>query len=366
MSNNSRPSQNKSRKAKRETKRRIREQVKKDLDVDFRDVSSAAGRHLSEPCRRYLDCVIDPKNAKPSGVPTLIGGEPGLTATLKLARKGTFTVGTQGLGFLLLGDPVLRGFYNNTLGHVVTTSAYTGTTITGALPVTGLALVGYSSSPYAAAAVASEKDAIGYRLVGQAVEVFPEVPVMSQNGAVAVLETMNRQTLDGETFSDVISYKNSRVVKGNDLGSITSKNRLVLNIHPRSDMNPTTGPFDFAYRIGATTTVTKAAGVIAVSGTAGDNWFFESYAIYEFRGFKAPSPKPRFVDSTGMDLVMNAFRHKYVSGWDGSAEEIKHSYLGKIGEVLAKTLHPEELAEKGLSWLRDYGFQAIKSVAGFY
>lgn len=206
------------------------------LERDYDSIVKGARSEMSEPALRYMRCVIDPRRAKPSGIPTLAGGEPGWTGTLPVHVDGEITVGTAGFGFLEMGNPITQGFYHDNLAATYSDSVYS-------LNVTSLHSTGlpgqfgqpihFDKSPYQIG------DDAAFRMVGFAVEVFPDSSLLDQNGRILFVEYPDHFSGGTKSFLNGSAYEESRIIRAISKGDPNVKN--VLNVHPRSDYNGAAG-----------------------------------------------------------------------------------------------------------------------------
>jgi hypothetical protein len=263
----------------------------------------------------------------------LIGGEPGLTGKVKLKAAGTLAIGGNSFGFIGIGDPQTNGFYSDRIVATVSTAAYAGFVIEKDSTVLGVDPISFTESAFTAVSGASGlgKDIVSYRLVGLSVAVIPIGSALSQDGSMVLLEDPNHNDLGATTYSALASFRNARELSAIKFGE--QKDKIVLNLHPRSSDNAVSGAFDFVSSpIASPTVITSAVAGIAIEGTPGLKFRFEIFGIYEARGHKVRNPSATLVDSAGMDDVLNVFRLKRVSGWVGQT----HHAIEGYGHALVK------------------------------
>ncbi len=302
--------------------KKIQRKIDDDLLRDFRSVSNGARDQLSRPARQYMDAIVSPETAKPCGIPTLLGGEPGLTGKMKLKVRGTVHTGTAGFGFIGLAG-YGNGFYENRAIGLYSDQTYAAGTVPSSTATAGVNGILFTESPYTAAAAATDQDIVSWRLVGLSVSIMPRGSALSQDGSICLLETPNHRNVVGLTYTALATYRNAREISGIKFGD--QKDKIVLNYHPRGvDQNP----FEFTFQTTANSSpaVISPDAIIAISATAGLTFQFEVFAIYECRGFKVNNAKATFVDSRGMDLAMNVFRQKKLSGWLGQTHHAVEAY----------------------------------------
>lgn len=112
------------------------------LARDLKSIEKGARDELSSVAQDYLRAIVDTRNAKKTGVPTLLGGDPGETGVDSFTQKIRVSTGTQGYGFLAVNVMDWASSQNTggpfQDGRVFT---YTGNTFTGdAIPQYGSSL----------------------------------------------------------------------------------------------------------------------------------------------------------------------------------------------------------------------------------
>jgi len=328
-------------------KKKVSKALDANLDRDIASIRDGARRDLSVPAQRYLRCLVDPRAATPTGVPTAIGGYPGRTAAIKLTQRLTFNCGTSGVGFVSLqpgttglNQGYVTGPFSDTNVITWSTGSWASNTVqqAGTLVPTGITQAGWARSPYQMATVQEMFD-FGYRIVGAAIEVFPESSFSDQNGELTLIELPGHESLNDKATgfnlaSGLGAFELSRTVRAVQTGS--QREKVVINWHPRSrhDVDSERNDFDFAFVTPGTTPQTGWANmdgiVVAAKGAAGTQFHATVTAIYELKGRKVPGVKPRAVDSRGMDLVFNAIMHKTMDGYVGVPDHVYHGYLASI------------------------------------
>ncbi len=350
--------------------------IEKDAYRDGRHFDDFSRDKLSSAGRKYLDAIVSARTAKPCGIPTLIGGEPGLTGKMKLRYSGTMETGTAGLGFISIGVPGYNGFYSDRIFGLWTDSTFAGTVLSDTSATIGVNTASFAESPYAAAGAVLSRDKVSYRLVGMEVNIQPIGSALNQDGKIAILEEPNHLSLNNLNFNQIATYKNARKVSGikfSDQG-----NKITLNLHPRQNTTRTDvhfGPFQFAYHNTASgTALIDALGgtggscaAIAVSASAGLKYDFTVDAIYECRGFKVKNPSVTYTDGKDMDLVLNIFRNKRQSGWVGKPHEARMGYHGQLFKVIKEQVSGSNYGKKISSLWDDlkWTWGLVKGIAGF-
>lgn len=199
---------------------------------------------------------------------------------------------------------------------------------------------------------------------------MPQSAVLSQNGRIVLYEPGNHYRINatGATnLDDMESFKRSRTVYGPKTGSRTEK--VVLNWHPRASQSVDVDRDDLKFH-GLDRSITPAAGTMPPVGDLIVGFYGDKETSYEciicgmweVRGTSINDTKPRLVDSRGMDLVFNTFRHKTVSGYVGNPNHVFSSYLGKAWEVAKKLGRFVSRNEKDLM---NGAVRASKLIAGF-
>ena len=83
-------------------KRAIRDATRQTLRREAEAVRKASRDVLSPLGEAYMKCIVDPMSAKPTGVPTIIGGVPGRTRIVRSQMSNTFEVGASGFGWIMV------------------------------------------------------------------------------------------------------------------------------------------------------------------------------------------------------------------------------------------------------------------------
>jgi hypothetical protein len=347
---------------------KIRKKIDDDLLRDFHSVSRGARDQLSKPAREYLDAIISPETAKTCGIPTLLGGEPGKTGKIRLKSEGTLVVGTAGVGFLCLGG-IRDGFYQDRSIALVTTSAYAAGTVPTTSATVGVEPMNLVQSPYSTTVINNDSDAVSYRVVGMSAEIIPIGSALSQDGDMCLLEAQNQTSLGGLSYESLASYNNARVISAIKFGE--QKDKIVLNVHPKERPvdNVAVDPVNpFVFRTSGVSNnspaVISSPAVIAVSAASGLKFRVRIFIIYEYRGSKVKNPYATMTDSRGMNLALNTFRMKKISGWVGQQHHVVEGY----NHALVKARHEDNPDSKKWSELwssaKKLWFFA-KDVAGF-
>jgi len=338
--------------------------IDKSLIDDYKEILEHPYNSLTSVGKRYLDCVIDPKRSQPSRIPTIIGGDPGQTSVIKTKVEGQVSIGTLGFGYILLGSPAYNGFYSDRAVMCHTDGTYASASVSTGV-ATGL-VFDFPPTPYPAAGAVNQYD---YRLVAQSLEVFPTSSVTNQNGYIGMLEPASRTNLGGQSDISLAAWQRSRLLRGTQLGDPEIK--IVLNIHPIQQVlpgNPTSelSPFSFSNQT-STANVLDAngqVGIIWFQGTVGTTYRFEMYAVYEFRGKGAPNPKVSLTNERDMNLALNTFRYKTLSGWVGKPMDAHRGYREVLMEVLRK-VKDDPRAKSFVSRIPSYLLNMFRSASGF-
>jgi hypothetical protein len=200
-------------------------------------------------------------------------------------------------------------------------------------------------------------------------EIFPDSNLLAQDGRIVMLEFPAHHGQSGNSFADLSSYPAARIIRG--IETSDSRVKTTLNLHPRSgftgstgssnNLGRDTGAFQFRkYNSASTATFVNCAAVICIAGAAGNKIACELNAIYECRGRAVKDAKPRLVDSRGMDLALNAFRMKRLSGWVAIPHHAKQGYLGHVFHAIVKEVKSE--GKKILPKVATSSIQALKSL----
>lgn len=364
--------------------KRVANQLDAELVEEVRKIREGSRKVLSPTAERYLRCLVNPE-AKPSAVPTLVGGYGGRSRVDRYFAKGTFVCGTGNVGFISIspapyGDPSSGAVRdtspisnNTTTGYIgmATNNSYTlaGFPQEGAAIAAGLDLVKLANSPWGLRAATDAYGNMQYRCVSCIIEVFPESSFSTQNGELTLLEAPGHvgvfNTSTTSPYSQVSDHPNSRTIRGTQTGSQSEK--IVLNWHPRAyaaGSNIT----DFVYCAPAAvvTTGINRLGVltVAASAAAGTIFHYKVTVVYELRGRDVSGMKRHPVDSRGMDLVHNIIASKELSGYVGNPTHVEESYLHQAW-TWAKHWARTEGVKAGKQLLNGAAHAGMRALGGF-
>lgn len=352
----------------RSEKNRFRKDLDNAARSDMDNITRVARDQLSHVATEYLHAVVSPRTAKPCGIPTLIGGEPGLTGKVKLKSGGSMAVGLNGTGFLVIGHPGYDGFYSDRMLGIKTEVGWAGTAVPAIVAANAVSIV----EPGSFTAVSNVLgDIVTTRLVGLEVTIIPIGSALSQNGEILLLEPPNHDSLSLATFAELRSFNNVRRLSGIKFGDY--KEQITLNIHPRSHTErvdvPDYGPFDFINQTaGNLSSLTNGmSGIIAVSADAGTEFSYSIVSIYECRGKRVRSVSPTLTDERGMDLVCNVFRYKKLSGYVEDPFHVMAAYFAKSIHVRTKTEHGRTNVKKfkDLWEAGKWAWSTVREIGGF-
>jgi len=349
--------------------------IERSLDSDVKDIRRGSRSELSGVCQDYLRALVDTRNAKKVGVPTILGGMPGRTGVERFTEQTDIYVGAQGFGFISCqpndnSTTHPGGLYNDGVAFTATTlPSYNlpGLPQAGTGLATGLTQFGWAQSPY----TVGDYDPVelSYRVVGCTMKIFPEASTLDQNGKIFLVEAPNHASMNQVATSKttLMSYPKARVLRGAQVTNLSEE--IVLNWHPRS--GPKYGAslvsmndFEFmsAHGIVPTSTTGPLHGLlIGVVGTAGTAYHVETTVMYEVKGTRVINIKPRLVDSRGMDLIINILAAKMVAGYVGVPDHVYEGYLYKAWESAKKiggfiSKHEKQIMQGGGA--------ALKALAG--
>lgn len=316
-------------------KTKISKAMDSDIPRQIRSLKSDSRNNLSIPAKRYLKCVIDPQNADPHPIPTLLGGYVKDVACFKTRSLGTIkTNSASGFGFMTIFGPQGSGPYRDRFLGTKSESTYTPL-VTQTNPSTAnVAGLTWADAPYTAATAAPAD--VNYCLVGLAVYVRPISAATVMNGRIVILEDPSHINLNDFTFDELAGFPNARVVSGVDLSSTDPD--LVLNWHPcsrgsdnvphqsSSDLGQQ-NDFGWYYNVLANNTSSQDCDLaVAFAGDGSTSYSYEIHAVWEARGRRV-KPTDRVVfDSRGMDLVLSTFGDKTESGYHEKPRKVQEVY----------------------------------------
>jgi hypothetical protein len=304
-------------------KKKLDANIKRDID----SVVSGSRDALSDAGKRYLKCIVDPRSAKPCGVPSVIGGFHGPTRAVRVKARGQATVGNNGVG-LISFDPELCGPYNDRIvaGYTSATS-FAYIPATGTIPsaaVTGYTSVTWGDAPFEASG--AKPDSVLFRCVGAAIYVTPTAARLDQGGRIRLYEAPAHANSSYTVAAEIQSSNNTRSVTG---VVATDESTVCLNWHPRAHYGPAS-PFDMqTHTVFNSTVLPQGPLVVLLEGKTSDapTFDFEIYAIYEVVGRHVKGRRPQVYDSRAMDLIQTTFASKSLSGWAGKVEHVEQGYL---------------------------------------
>jgi len=355
-----------------------KERVQQDLDSILR----GSRDRLSKPAERYANAIVDPKGAKETRVPTLIGGYSEATSSIKVKSRGQVAVGTGGYGFIVAG-PTAAGPMSDCSSALYTTAAYngTGTAKMPGGPIANVPNALYTNAPFKGADALAPNE-LQFRTVASAIYITPTGSATSQNGMIYLLETPGHDEILGtginQTLAEITAHDRTRTIRGVQTGDPSCKN--VLNWHPMmAGLAYTASNQIFAVNDDlmfrgapqlANTAIISGEMFVIVTGTVGATYDFELVTMYEIRGSAAGSKKPCFYDQRGFDLVLNGLGSKVISGWVGTPHEAERAYHHAITEKARKERAldaPDQRAadkQHDSPWWKDL-IHLSKQVAGF-
>lgn len=316
---------------------------------EFESVMNGARNVLSKPALAVLESFSDPKHSKPARIPTGIPGLAGRTGTTKTKLEGVVTIGTNGLGFLLIENPNLIGPYSDIAVVAASDSAFTGTTLTATTATVGVNAGYWSNGIVAASAMTDTTDAqrkLGYRCSGLIVETKPISSLAGttpQNGREAALQEPNGATLHGLTYDGLASY--TEAVSGSGVSANSNGaggKSLKLRFRPKcSTQTSSVGayeadPWEFRSHYAASTSLVEATLAVAFSGTAGTQYAYEINANWELRGTLVTSKRSVPPDSRGLDLALWAMNEHLSSAFFGNPRDVFHQSLAHIYRAVHK------------------------------
>lgn len=361
---------------------RVTKHTEERADADLKSILKGSRSLLSKPANRFLEAIVDPRGAKATRMPTLMGGYTEASSVLKCKARGSVTVGTNGLGYIVVNPNNCGPCYDVPVAHV-TGPTYAGNYASqpGSIPGVGVTAVYNSKAPYTGASAMSSQS-IEYRTVASGCYLVPTGSATDQDGMVRLFEYQGHDEVlgSGLGLGSIESADRTRSVRGIQLGDPTVEN--VINWHPAAGASGlmgtselTTAANDFLFRKlpqAASTAITFGAYIAVISGTAGTQYDFEIYTHYEVRGRTVLDKRPCFYDSRGMDLVLSGIGRKVISGWVGKSSEAEDAYYHSVARSAHHNEDPTFVEKVGKTvtqvashpWWKTLGRMA-KEIAGF-
>jgi hypothetical protein len=368
--------------AKARKKNKASAAFKRDEARDFKAIRDGNRNVLSPVAERYLRALVDPFNAKDTGVPTLAGGDPGKTRITTTRAQGKFVSGVSGFGYVTIANPEIAhptaatdgtiGPYNGTQCGNATSAPFNSTSFpsTGASPIVGLEIVNWTGDTELDG---SQNGKRMYRLVGMAISVFPESSFSTQNGSLSFMETPEHVDLTHGSptplFTEVEAYETTRTLRATQTGS--QEEKLVVNWHPRSARRATrrhvqpqdhSTQNDFSFvdpgRSGWAGAVPLTGLTVLAEADPGTQFHYKVVAMWELKGTAVRGATARFVDSRGMDLVINVINAKRLDGYVGNPAHVYESYLHQAGRIAVKL-------GVGMKAIAPYAARAVAMLGGF-
>lgn len=357
---------------------KVSKAFEKDLERDARDIRDGSRKEISKVGRDYLRAIVDTRNAKKVGVPTLMGGAPGSTAVEVYTNQIEVFTGTQGFGYIALNinHPEQVQYAGGPFrdGKVIqyTTNAFANTDLhTFGQPLRdGEQQIGWTQSDWFVTGLPNGPARyMQYRPVACTMTVFPDSSFSRQNGRIALLEPPNHTIMNNITplsGTAVESAPRAHVIRATQTGAQSEK--IVLNWHPKNRILGTINynDWDFGSLPGPGTPlavqIPMQDGIICFFADAGTQFHVEVTVMYELKGLSVPNVKPRLTNSRDMDLIFNTFDHKKVSGYVGKPEHVYESYLSKAWSIAKKS---QDFISKHETELLNGAGIAMKALGGF-
>lgn len=321
---------NKARKLLQRTKPSVNTLIKQ---ARWKLFSQPTGRGLilSEPSKMYLKSFMDPFDAsvKAVGLP-----RPGSMPSYKVTGflRGVGAIGESGLGYVLFAPTLCKdlpcvayttSLYNNNIiaGLPSDGPPYTATAASPA--AASMSNLPYSSSELAVSpTLASSSTIVEGRIVSSSLRVYYTGTTLNQSGqyyaysdpdmepVIGQTHTVNQAVTAGYTVS-LLGAKDACEIKGADRRGITivcvpNNNNLID--YPANGASTLRKTFPFSNNLshgGGTIAPGAPTNVIAVTGVAGQTFYFEAIVHAEYIGPGVPQAllTPSYSDTVGFDSI---------------------------------------------------------------
>lgn len=241
----------------------------------------------------YFDCLIDPFSTD-AGVCIPCDLFPLPSQKIKMFMRGTFALGTTGLGFIYCTPPV----NNQNASVFTTTAASVGTASTILATFTNTQTLTFDALPYDQAALSGGN--VRARLVGYGLRVKYVGPLMSQQGMCFALEEPDH--LDIGSTMTINSFSQYQYTRAERVGQMKDWDSTVCYSGPVAP-----GELEFSH------VNTFAGGAnfigIAISGGVGDKFEFEIVEHLEYAGTRVPSRTPSHADAQAFGKVVETVKN---------------------------------------------------------
>lgn len=284
----------------------------------------------------YLDALCNPFET-PAGVCLPADIFPMPSQKVKAFSRGTFTLGTSGVGFIIM-SPSTASDTSALAFSTATTVMTTGTTIAAA---TNKGYSTFAKLPYTYADVVTNSE-VQCRLVGAGVRVRYVGTENGRNGSCIAYEDADHSSIEEYTWLTMLQ-ENS--VKGSRPSGDGSWDASVSYTGP-------VRPSDLSFVNDDTPAGTTNASVmgIMVSGVAGDQYAFEAVVHVEYIGSKVPGKTKTHADAQtyaqALATVKEAAAVSTVVPQDRSS--VFESFFKRVGESLPQLIPAGVSLVKGL------------------
>jgi len=307
-----------------------------------------AGR-LSQCARDYLNVLNNPFSGNVACVPMEFNF-PTLKQNFRAA--GTFFTGTAGTGFVML-NPYLGVFQDpvpNATNAINSSLATFASLAFQSYPTLGVSTA-ITTSPYTSALTQEQAT---FRLVGAGVRCRNVTPLLNRGGSLVGIETMNHDTLVGQTLAACMLEDSAERCNTNSAGWNT------VVYHPQE-------PSELSF-VSGTTAGTSFLGFIAQSASQdgalpAQVYEWECVICVEMKGAQIHGLTPSYSDPVGLGHVQNMTasintRKPFISDDAG----LRLTRIAQFGGAVAGMATTAYRAYKGVSNPRILGGPTIQMV----
>lgn len=250
----------------------------------------------------YMAALSDPWHAV-HGACIPDGLFPLPSQKVTVTTKGTFSLGTSGIGFIII-DPSVA---NDAPSGYTSTSASVGTATTPFSSFTNLANILQPALPYATASLAAPN--LAARIVSVGVRARYSGVVMNRNGTAVCYEEPDHQSLNAFTFSSMLAQQQSEETDVTNWSPQFPGDNWMAQVCQSGPTRPQDVEFvntAFPLTVFPPGSTHGPFFGIAISGVAGDLWSYEIATHIEYIGSIVPERTPSHSDPTVFGKVLEA------------------------------------------------------------
>jgi hypothetical protein len=306
MSNNKKAQHNKA-SPKKVKSSQAKQAPKKHVPRQARQTTSQS--YLSPCVRDYAQALVDPFDGPLACVPSSYPPIP--TFKTRVWARGTFSTGTQGVGFVLVNP--YRIFANDGSGVCKSETTYAQSGFPVSSGDVGVTIVN-PNAPYSTAQISETNTGIQFRIVSVGARVWYVGSELNLQGEYFALRHPDNESLLSITSSLVLGFPSAR-------RAVITNGRAPIDV-TWIPMKPKDLEFN-----GTLTPGLSSLGILGTGPNGSANIFaYEVYGIVEYIGYGVPARTPSSADPAGFAAVLTAAQSEGDT-WYGSARDAAASLL---------------------------------------